>query len=70
MAVTNEIACSVSEAARGAESAATNMKQLKMTVGETDQSAAQVHQAADDMAAQSRDLNDAIEDFLRKVAVA
>jgi hypothetical protein len=29
-----------------------------------------VHQAADDMAAQSRDLNDAIEDFLRKVAVA
>ncbi len=52
------------------QAAATNMKQLKMTVGETDQSAAQVHQAADDMAAQSRDLNDAIEDFLRKVAVA
>ncbi|MFO1136484.1 MAG: methyl-accepting chemotaxis protein [Rhodoblastus sp.] len=69
-AATNEIARSVSEAARGAESAATNMKQLKMTVGETDQSAAQVHQAADDMAAQSRDLNEAIEDFLRKVAVA
>ncbi|HMN74073.1 MAG TPA: methyl-accepting chemotaxis protein [Rhodoblastus sp.] len=69
-AATNEIARSVSEAARGAESAATNMKQLRMTVGETDQSAAQVHQAADDMAMQSRRLNDAIEDFLRKVAAA
>ena len=69
-AATNEIARSVSEAARGSESAAVNMKQLKMTVGETDQSAAQVHQAADDMAMQSRQLNDAIEDFLRKVAAA
>jgi len=69
-AATNEIARSVSEAARGSESAAVNMKQLKMTVGETDQSAAQVHQAADDMAMQSRQLNDAIEYFLRKVAAA
>ena len=46
------------------------MKQLKMTVGETDQSAAQVHQAADDMALQSRQLNETIEEFLRKVAAA
>ena len=69
-AATNEIARSVSEAARGTETVATNMKQLKMTVGETDQSAAQVHQAADDMASQSRDLSDTIEDFLRKVAAA
>ena len=69
-AATNEIARSVSEAARGTETVAVNMRQLKMTVGETDQSAAQVHQAADDMASQSRDLSDTIEDFLRKVAAA
>jgi methyl-accepting chemotaxis protein len=69
-AATNEIARSVSEAARGTQSVAGSMKQLKATVGETDQSAAQVHQAASDMASQTRDLNETIETFLRRVAAA
>ena len=69
-AATNEIARSVSEAARGTQSVAGNMKQLKAAVGETDQSAAQVHQAASDMAIQAKKLSGTIEDFLRGVAAA
>jgi methyl-accepting chemotaxis protein len=69
-AATNEIARSVSEAARGTQSVASNMRQLKAAVGETDQSAAQVHQAASDMSKQTRTLSETIESFLNRVAAA
>ncbi|MFO1114749.1 MAG: methyl-accepting chemotaxis protein [Beijerinckiaceae bacterium] len=69
-AATNEIARSVGEAALGTQRAAGNMKELRATVGETDQSAAQVHQAAGDVSAEARRLSDAIETFLDRVAAA
>ncbi|MDE2578731.1 MAG: methyl-accepting chemotaxis protein [Hyphomicrobiales bacterium] len=69
-AATNEIARSIGEAARGATDIATTMGGLKSSVSETDQSAAQVHQAAGDMASESRRMNEAVEAFLRRVASA
>lgn len=69
-AATNEIARSVGEAARGAQNAATNMRSLRAAVGETDQSAAQVHQAAGDMAVEAKHLGETIEQFLHRVAAA
>ena len=69
-AATNEISRSVGEAARGTQSMSFDMDGLKASVGETDQSAAQVHQAASDVAEQARDLNLTIEDFLKRVAAA
>ena len=69
-AATNEIARSVGEAARGAQNAAANMRDLRAAVGETDQSAAQVHQAAGDMTVEARRLGETIEQFLHRVAAA
>ena len=69
-AATNEIARSVGEAARGTQNAAGNMRQLRATVGETDQSAAQVHHAASDMSVQTKLLNETIQQFLDRVAAA
>jgi methyl-accepting chemotaxis protein len=69
-AATNEISRSVGEAARGTMSVSENMKGLKSSVAETDQSAAQVYQAASDVTDQARDLNATIEAFLRDVAAA
>ncbi len=65
---TNEISRSASDAARGTQSAANDMKRLEASVGETDQSAAQVHQAASDMAQQTEQLNHTIDRFLKDVA--
>jgi methyl-accepting chemotaxis protein len=69
-AATNEISRSVAEAARGTASVSGNMHGLKAAVAETDQSAAQVYQAANDVTEQARALNATIETFLRDVAAA
>jgi methyl-accepting chemotaxis protein len=69
-AATNEISRSVTEAALGTESAARQMEGLKLAVGETDQSAAQVHQAATDVTQQSKNLSETVETFLLGVAAA
>ena len=65
---TNEISRSASDAAQGTQSAANDMKRLEASVGETDQSAAQVHQASNDVAQQAEHLNHTIDRFLRDVA--
>ena len=67
---TNEISRSATEAAIGTEATATNMENLTTIVAETDQSANQVHHAANDMAQQARHLNVTIETFLKSVASA
>lgn len=67
---TSEISRGVGEAARGTASVSDNMRGLNASVAETDQSAAQVYQAASDVAGQGRALNDKIEMFLRDVAAA
>jgi methyl-accepting chemotaxis protein len=69
-AATNEISRSVTEAALGTQSAARHMDGLKLAVGETDQSAAQVHQAATDVTLQSKHLSETVETFLLGVAAA
>ncbi len=69
-AATSEIARGVTEAARGTSAVSDNMSGLNAAVAETDQSAAQVYQAASDVAGQSRALNEQIERFLRDVATA
>jgi methyl-accepting chemotaxis protein len=69
-AATNEISRSVTEAALGTQSAARHMEGLKLAVGETDQSAAQVHQAATDVTLQSKNLSETVETFLLGVAAA
>jgi methyl-accepting chemotaxis protein len=69
-AATNEISRSVTEAALGTQSAARHMEGLKLAVGETDQSAAQVHQAATDVTQQSKNLSETVETFLLGVAAA
>ncbi len=66
-AATNQISRGVSEAVAGAGTAARNMEGLSAMVTQTDQSASQVHQAANDVATQARHLNDTIEGFLRNV---
>ena len=67
---TNEISRSATEAAMGTEATATNMEDLTAIVAETDQSANQVHHAANDMSQQARQLNETIETFLKSVAHA
>ncbi len=67
-AATNQISRGVSEAVAGAGTAAQNMEGLSAMVTQTDHSATQVHQAANDVATQARHLNDTIESFLRNVA--
>jgi hypothetical protein len=46
------------------------MEGVKLAVGETDQSAAQVHQAATDVTLQSKKLSETVETFLLGVAAA
>ncbi len=70
VAATMEITRSAVDAAKGTDSAARNMDELNAAVGETDQSAAQVHQAATDVSLQARHLNDTVDNFLRNVASA
>ncbi len=67
-AATNQISRGVSEAVAGAGLVSENMEGLSLMVAKTDQSASEVHQAANDVASQARHLNDTIEDFLRNVA--
>jgi methyl-accepting chemotaxis protein len=69
-AATNEISRSVTEAAVGTQSAARHMEGVKLAVGETDQSAAQVHQAATDVTLESKKLSETVETFLLGVAAA
>ncbi|MCP8937818.1 methyl-accepting chemotaxis protein [Alsobacter sp. SYSU M60028] len=70
VSATNEIAVGVARAARGTESAAADMKELDMVVGETDQSAAQVNQSAMDVAEQAKRLHSTIDRFLEAVSAA
>ncbi len=65
---TSEILKSVNSAARSAESAANNMKNLTAAVGEADQSAAQVRYSASDVAEQTKKLSETIDHFLHQVA--
>ncbi len=67
-AATNQISRGVADAVAGAGTAAQNMEGLSTMVARTDQSATQVHQAANDVAAQARQLNHTIEAFLDNVA--
>ena len=62
---TAEISRGATDAARTAQTAADSMKVLASTVGETDQSAAQVHQSATDVGAQAQMLRATIDQFLR-----
>jgi methyl-accepting chemotaxis protein len=70
VAATQEISRSAGDAARDTDAAATHMGGLNNAVGETNQSAAQVHQAANDVSSQAKHLNETIDVFLRKVAAA
>jgi methyl-accepting chemotaxis protein len=65
---TADISRGATDAARTAETAAASMKVLAATVGETDQSAAQVHQSATDVGAQALILRDTIDRFLHDAA--
>ena len=66
----SEIAGGVASATAGTHSAAADMKLLDAAVGETDQSAAQVNQAAMDAAEQVRHLHASVDVFLARVSVA
>ncbi len=67
---TNEISRSATEAATSTERAASNMENLTAIVAQTDQSAAQVHAAANEMSQQGRQVSDSIEVFLKSVVHA
>mgnify|MGYP001806458885 CR=1 FL=1 len=67
---TGEIVAGVARAASGTESAAQDMRQLDAAVGETDQSAAQVNQAAIDVAEQAKRLHATVDHFLQGVSAA
>ena len=67
-AATAEISCGAADAARTAKKAAESMKILAAAVGETDQSAAQVHQSATDVGAQAQMLRATIDQFLGETA--
>jgi methyl-accepting chemotaxis protein len=69
-AATNEISRSVTEVTQGTQSAARHMGGLKLAVVETDQSVAQVHQAATDVTQQSKNLSETVETFFLGVAAA
>ncbi|MGE3245912.1 MAG: methyl-accepting chemotaxis protein [Beijerinckiaceae bacterium] len=69
-AATREISKSANDAAEGTKSAAGKMSGLKSMVGETDQAAAQVHQAAADVTERARELKQTVERFLKNVAAA
>ena len=67
---TGEIVEGVARAASGTESAAQDMRRLDAAVGETDQSAAQVNQAAIDVADQAKRLHATVDRFLEGVSAA
>ena len=67
---TGEIVEGVGRAASGTESAAQDMRRLDAAVGETDQSAAQVNQAAIDVADQAKRLHATVDRFLEGVSAA
>lgn len=67
---TGEIVEGVARAASGTESAAQDMRRLDAAVGETDQSAAQVNQAAIDVADQAKRLHATVDRFLDSVSAA
>ena len=66
--VIGEIVRDISEAALGADSAVRNMAGLGAAVGETDQAANMVRQAATDAAAQAKSLRETVDRFLLGVA--
>ena len=65
-----EISHSVTQAEQGTQVAASNMNALASAVGETDQSAMQVHCAASEVSDQASHLNETVDLFLKKVALA
>ena len=66
--VIGEIVRDIAEAAAGADSAVRNMTGLGAAVGETDQAANMVRQAATDAAAQAKSLRETVDRFLLGVA--
>jgi methyl-accepting chemotaxis protein len=66
--VIGEIVRDISEAAQGADSAVKNMTGLSAAVGETDQAANMVRQAATDAALQAKSLRETVDRFLLGVA--
>ena len=66
--VIGEIVRDISEAALGADSAVKNMTGLGAAVGETDQAANMVRQAATDAASQAKSLRETVDRFLLGVA--
>ena len=66
--VIGEIVRDIAEAAAGADSAVKNMTGLGAAVGETDQAANMVRQAATDAAAQAKSLRETVDRFLLGVA--
>jgi methyl-accepting chemotaxis protein len=66
--VVSEIVRDIAEAAKGADSAVRNMTGLGAAVGETDQAANMVRQAATDAAAQAKSLRETVDRFLLGVA--
>ena len=63
-AATTAISRNAADAAKAAGEAADSMKRLAAAIGETDQSAAQVHQSATDVGLQAHDLATTIDAFL------
>ncbi|HWG06587.1 MAG TPA: methyl-accepting chemotaxis protein [Beijerinckiaceae bacterium] len=67
-AATSEISRSVNETAQSTEMAADHMDGLTKVAGETDLSAAKLHNASTDVAVQSKNLHVTIDRFLKMVA--
>ncbi len=65
---TTAISRNAADAAKAAGEAADSMKRLAAAIGETDQSAAQVHQSATDVGLQAHDLAMTIDTFLADTA--
>ncbi len=65
---TTAISRNAADAAKAAGEAADSMKRLAAAIGETDQSAAQVHQSATDVGLQAHDLAATIDAFLADTA--
>ena len=65
---TTAISRNAADAAKAAGEAADSMKRLAAAIGETDQSAAQVHQSATDVGLQAHDLATTVDAFLADTA--
>ena len=65
---TTAISRNAADAAEAAGQAADTMKRLAAAIGETDQSAAQVHQSASDVGLQAHELSTTIDGFLTDTA--